>query len=429
MAASASPAASTSGGPVRASERIATLDIVRGFALLGILIMNMSWFSASFFAEADGQHLWTSLIDQRAEQIRDMLFSGKFNSMFSLLFGLGFTIQLGRLAARDPGSAAKHYWRRLLVLGGFGAVHVFLMWGGDVLHIYALLGVPLYFLRNASNRVIIGLIAACVLYPAISGIVRIYVVSPEMVKQMVAQSKAWEASQNLAYGHGSWVETVREHGRDFGRFYGTPLRLWSTLGFFVQMATTMLLGLLIGKNNWLPRIPEFLPRIRLMQWWALGLGLAFGLTFEILGQLNRVPGPSPVKVIISVSYVLCRLSLMCFYVLTIVRLAQSLTWQRRFAPIAATGRMPLTNYLGQTLVATTLFYGWGFGYFGKVGPALALLIAFGIYFVIQVPLSVWWLRRFEFGPLEYLWRTLTYGRWPTPATRPAPAAESASRGA
>lgn len=410
------------GGPIRSSERIATLDIVRGFALLGIFIMNMPGFSTSFFAEADGSHLWTSLIDQRAEQIRDMLFSGKFNSMFSLLFGLGFTIQLGRLTARDPENAAKHYWRRLLVLAGFAAVHVLLLWDGDVLHIYAVLGVLLYFLRNASNRLIIGLIAACVLYPAVSGILRIYIITPETVKTMVAESQAWEASNNLAYGSGSFVDAAREHTRDFGRFYGSPLRAWGSLGFWVQMTTTMLLGLLIGKNNWVPRIPEFMPRIRRLQWWALGLGIACALTYGILKEMNRVPGPSPVKVIISVSYALCRLSMMCFYVLTIVRLAQSPVWQKRFAPFAATGRMPLTNYLGQTLMATTLFYGWGFGYFGKVGPALGLLLAVGIYFVIQVPLSIWWLRRFEFGPLEYLWRTLTYGRRPTQATRPAPAA-------
>lgn len=419
---SPAPVSILSGGPVRAAERIAILDIVRGFALLGILIMNMSWFSTSFYAEADGSHQWTSLIDQRAEQIRDMLFSGKFNSMFSLLFGLGFTIQLGRLTARDPGTAAKHYWRRLLVLAGFGAVHVLLLWGGDVLHIYALIGVPLYFLRHASNRLIAGLMVACLLYPAISGIVRIHVVTPDVVKQMVAEAKTWEASQNLAYGHGTFVDAVREHVRDVGRFYGQPLRLWSTLGFYVQMTTTMLLGLLIGKNNWMPRIPEFMPQIRRLQWWALGLGIGLGLAFEVLTQLNRAPGPSPVKVVISLSYVLCRLSMMCFYVLTIVRLAQSPVWQKRFAPVAATGRMPLTNYIGQTLIATTLFYGWGFGLFNQVGPALGLVLAFAIFFVVQVPLSVWWLRRFEFGPLEYLWRTLSYGRRPSRSSHPTPAA-------
>ena len=104
---------------------------------------------------------------------------------------------------------------------------------------------------------------------------------------------------------------------------------------------------------------------------------------------------------------------MMFYVFTIVRLAELPLWQRRFAPIAATGRMPLTNYLMQTLIATTIFNGWGFGLWGKVGPAACLLLAFAIFFVIQVPLSVWWLRRYEFGPMEWLWRYSTYGRRPS----------------
>ena len=94
--------------PLPVSERILTLDIVRGFALLGILIMNMPGFTNSFFIEADGSHLWTQPWDQGAELVRDMLFSGKFNSMFSLLFGIGFTIQLGRLQAREPERAVAH---------------------------------------------------------------------------------------------------------------------------------------------------------------------------------------------------------------------------------------------------------------------------------------------------------------------------------
>ena len=95
---------------------------------------------------------------------------------------------------------------------------------------------------------------------------------------------------------------------------------------------------------------------------------------------------------------------MMFYVLTIVRLAQMPAWQRIFAPMAAAGRMPLTNYLMQTLIATTIFYGWGFGLWGTVGPAAGLALAFAIFFVIQVPLSLWWLKRFEMGPMEWVWR-------------------------
>jgi uncharacterized protein len=100
---------------------------------------------------------------------------------------------------------------------------------------------------------------------------------------------------------------------------------------------------------------------------------------------------------------------MSFYVLTIVRLAQIPAWQRRFAPVAAAGRAPLSNYLMQTLICTTFFYGWGFGWWGKVGPAMQLALAAAIFFLIQVPLSVAWFRRFRYGPLEYAWRVLTYG--------------------
>jgi len=193
----------------------------------------------------------------------------------------------------------------------------------------------------------------------------------------------------------------------------------------VQMITTMLLGFLIGRNGWVRRIPELMPVIRRLQWWALGVGALCALVFGVLGEMHRTPGPSPIKIVIALCYVTCRLGMMIFYVLTIVRLAQQPGWQRRFAPIAAAGRMPLTNYLAQTLLATTLFYGWGFGLWGKVGPALGLVLAFAIFFVIQVPLSGWWLRRYDYGPLEYVWRTLTYGR--RPAMRPRPAAATAGR--
>jgi uncharacterized protein len=381
-------------GPVQASERIQTLDIVRGFALLGILIMNMPGFSTSFFAEADGSHLWAGAMDQRAEQIRDMLFSGKFNSMFSLLFGIGFTIQLGRMLERDPEHGAGLYVRRLLVLLAFALVHCLVFWTGDVLHIYVILGFGLLLIRGIPNRVVVAMIIALICYPAVSGTVRLLIMSPERVAMLVKDAQAWEASNNLAYGHGTFLDAAREHTREMIHVYTNPWELWGILGFWVQMATTMLIGFLIGRN----------------QWGALALGVICSLTFGIIGRFTRTPGPSPLKILVAMAYVLSRLGMMSFYVLTIVRLAQSPVWQRRFQPIALTGRMPLTNYLMQTLIGTTLFYGWGFGLWGKVGPAVQLVMAFAIFFIIQVPLSTFWFRHFEYGALEYVWRLGTYGR-------------------
>lgn len=392
------------------SERLPTLDIVRGFALLGILIMNMPGFSASFFAEADGSHLWPGRLDQIAEHVRDLLFSGKFNSMFSLLFGIGFTIQFGRMQALDPVHATGLYVRRLLVLAVFGLIHATVFWTGDVLHIYALLGLLVLFgLRRVSDRGIVVLMGLCLLYPALSGALRLLVMTPDIVAARVAMAKGFELSNNLAYGHGNFFQAAAEHLREFSHVYTDPWAAWGYLGFYVQMALTMLLGLLAGRRRWPQRIPELLPRIPRLQWSALAIGLLCGVVFTVIFELQRAPGPTPLKLVAAICYWASRVALMTFYVLTIVRLAQTDAGARVLSPLAATGRMPLTNYLMQTLLCTTLFYGWGFGQWGRVGPAAGLALAVVIYFGIQVPWSLWWLRRHQRGPMEKLWARLTYG--------------------
>jgi uncharacterized protein len=142
--------ASANSASLPASRRIAVLDIVRGFALLGILIMNMPYFGVSFFAEADGSHRWPGAADQLAEQARDMLFSGKFNSVFSLLFGIGLTLQFARMQQRCPERATALYLRRLIVLAVVGVLHACVFWTGDVLHDDAVLGLlPVFRLRSA----------------------------------------------------------------------------------------------------------------------------------------------------------------------------------------------------------------------------------------------------------------------------------------
>ncbi len=203
-----------------------------------------------------------------------------------------------------------------------------------------------------------------------------------------------------------------EHAREAVYFYTDPFMLWSALGFYLQIATTMLIGFLIGRNGWIRRIPELMPWVKRLQWWAFGAGIVNALIFGILGQLDPPPEPPLANIVVSITYVLSRLGMMIFYVLTIVRVAQVPAWQRRLAPMAAAGRMPLTNYLMQTLIATAIFYGWGFGLWDKLGPAAEFALAFGIFFVIQVPLSVWWLRHFQYGPMEWVWRLATYGHRP-----------------
>jgi uncharacterized protein len=408
-------------GPVRPTERIITLDIIRGFALLGIFVMNMPYMSGSFHAGADGAVLWPAWWDQAAERIRDVLFDGKFNSMFSFLFAIGFTIQLGRLEERQPGSFVAIYLRRVLLLFAFGLIHTCLIWAGDVLHIYALFGLLLLLIRGWADRTIVGVIGMCLLYPGFVSALRLLTRSSEDVERLVATEQLHEASNNTAFGSGTFLDAARESTHETILFYTDPGALPFTLWFYVMIAATMMLGLLAGRHQWIQRAPEHLPLVRRVQWWSLAAGIGCGIIVAI-GNVITVPfAPSPLKIVTSTCYAIARMSLMLFYVATIVRLAANERWRRSLQPMAAAGRMPLTNYLMQSVIGTFIFYGWGLGFWGQVGYAAQLGLAFAIFFFIQVPLSVWWFRHFSYGPMEYLWRLLTYGRRPeaTPQSQPA----------
>jgi uncharacterized protein len=384
--------------------------VIRGFALLGIFIMNMPWFNTSFYVEFAGSDPYPEPYNVWATNVRDVLFSGKFNSMFSMLFAIGFTIQLGRLESRDPAHAYPIYLRRLFWLFVFGAVHACLFWTGDVLHIYAVMGLILILLRRAPEKLLWTLFGLCLLYPVAMGVYRMLVFTPEFREYVVGVAKTWEASNNAAYGHGSWLGAAKEHSSEMFALYTEPFMIRGMLAFYVQVFSTMLLGLMLGRRRFFENSAQHLPLVRRLQWSMLALGVVAGVIFGIWqATTTDFVTPSPWRIFAGVCYILSRVAIMIFYVATIVRAVHNDAWRRRLAPMATAGRMPLTNYLMQTLIATTIFYGWGFGLWNRVGPALDFVIALGIFFLIQVPLSAWWLKRFEMGPMEWLWRKLTYG--------------------
>lgn len=411
--------------PVAPSERIQTLDILRGFALLGIFIMNMPGFNSSFFGGADGKPVFPAWYDQTAEWVRDVLFSGKFNSLFSFLFGIGFTIQLTRLRSRGANETSV-YLRRLLVLFVLGIAHVLLLWGGDVLHIYAVLGLLLLLLRKAPDWAVVTIICLCLLYPTAMGVYRQLHYDKADMQQLIRTVQQRDAADHRIYGHGTYTQSVARHADEL-RFLYSQMRFF--LGFYVSMLATLLLGYLAGRKQWIQRAAEHLPFLRRVQVWSLVIGIICGITFGVISIFHRDPlKPSFWGVVAGTAYAYCRPSLMLFYASTIVLLAQKPVWQKRFTPIALVGRMPLTNYLMQSLIGTAIFYGWGLGFYGKCGPALSLILSLVLY-ACQVPWSVWWFRHFQYGPMEYLWRTLTYGRAPAmrlPVSLPQTARVSAS---
>ena len=394
-----------------ATERIATLDVLRGFALMGILIMNMSGFSYSGWHEADGSHYWPSQVDQIAEQVRNALFSGKFNSLFSVLFGLGFTIQFARMQQQDPLHADRLYLRRLMVLLMLGVLHACVFWSGDVLHVYAVLGIVLLFgLRRVSDRGLVIIMGGCIVYPLVASLLRVAFMTKEFTASRVAIAKGFATSGDAAFGAGNFLDTAAQNLRIMVFDYGDPFSLWGNFGWYVSLTLTMLLGVLAGRRQWARRIPELMPQIRRLTWVTLVLGLSLSATAVMIWEANRVPGPSLIKTFAGLCYNVSRPLVMVFYVLLIVQLFHRPAWKPLFKPFELAGRMPLTNYLMQTAICTTLFYHWGFGLWAKVGPAAGLALSVAIFFVIQVPWSYWWLKTHDRGPLEALWARLTYGR-------------------
>jgi uncharacterized protein len=386
----------TSATPVSRGERIYTLDVIRGFALLGIFIMNMPWFNTSFYAGTDGNEPWPAWYDQWTQSATDILFSGKFNSMFSMLFAIGFTIQLERLEARDPEHASSIYLRRIFWLFVFGAIHMCVFWTGDVLHIYAVFGLLLFVL--------------CLVLPVGMSIWRLLTFRPEDGERIVATAQAWVASNNAHYGRGTFLAALGEHWRETLHLYTDPWSLRGMVGFLSQICATMILGLVLGRRHFFQESERHLATVRKVQWWVLAAGLATGAVFVTWVQTTTdYVTPSVFRTISGICYWLCRILIMMFYVATIVRCVHNAKIRPKLQVMATTGRMPLTNYLMQTLIATTIFYGWGFGLWGKVGLAVDLVLSFAIFFAVQAPLSAWWLKRFEMGPMEFLWRKLTYG--------------------
>ncbi len=399
--------------PLPTAERLPILDVLRGFALMGILIMNMPGFSYSGWHESDGSHYWPGAVDQLAEQVRNALFSGKFNSLFSVLFGLGFTIQYTRMQQTDPLHADRLYLKRLLVLLALGLLHASVFWTGDVLHVYAVLGLVLMLgLRRASDRTLLWVMVGCIVYPLLSSLLRVAFVSKTFTASRVAIGKAFAATNDAAYGAGNYFDTVHENLRLMAHDYLDLYSLWGTFGWYVSMTLTMLIGVLAGRRLWAQRIPELMPHIKRLTWVMLVAGLVLSATATIIWEMNRAPGPSLIKTFAGLCYNVSRPMLMVFYVLLIVQLFQKDALRTWFKPFELAGRMPLTNYLMQTAICTTLFYGWGLGLWAQVGPAWGLVLALFIFFGVQVPWSYWWLQHHERGPMETLWARLTYGKKP-----------------
>ena len=402
-------------GPVTRAARIDVIDILRGFALFGILLVNMELFSYPFQQVLLGYDELTSLADRLAVWGIELLAETKFYPIFSFLFGLGFALQIQRAEQRGT-RFVPFYLRRLFILLLIGLAHAVFIWVGDILVLYALLGaILLLFFRSRAPRTLliwagVMLAVSAIIIGGLSGLALLVQLAPEGAAQMEKQFAESEAELRRAaaqareiYAAGSFGEITAQRLRDLGQAYSLAV----FLGF--NAFAMFLLGLYAGRRGVFRDIVAHAPLFRKILWWALPIGFGSQVVFVVLSEGSSQLQPTVGSLVAGVAQTLGAPALALGYVAAITLLVQREAWLSRLRPLSAVGRMALTNYLLQSLVATTIFYGYGFGQFGQVGPALGLLITIAI-FVAQIPLSVWWMNRFQFGPVEWLWRTLTYMR-------------------
>jgi uncharacterized protein len=404
--------------PTGRQERISELDVIRGFALFGVLWVNTLQHADLAIPQAQLAALPTAPVDHYVNLVSRWLAQSKAQALFSLLFGFGFAILMDRLDARRA-DGTRIYLRRLAILLVFGLAHLFLLWTGDILHMYALMGFLLLLTRRWPSWLIVGLGATLAIagVPLIIGL-EVYGYpggqAPWIAEQVAGQARRWallQGSDYPAFVVENWRTIWSEvYSQPIG-----PLILGFVLGRFM-------LGAWIYRQGWLQEPDRNAAFFR--KWTAILLpaGLLLGGLRLLTGLFGiKVSGAAEV-IFFVVLWVGIHLQALG-YAAGLVVLCRKETWRRRLSGLGAVGQMALTNYVMQSFFYVFVLYGFGLGLLGWNGATFSLAFSLAV-FSLQMVFSRWWLARYRFGPLEWAWRSLTYGeRQPM---RLAPAAPQAA---
>lgn len=403
--------------PVQSNDRVVFMDVLRGFAILGIFIANLgtgfSWYNES--VNATGPMLLPKA-DHTMSFMHHMLIEGKFYSIFSLLFGWGIALQFKRAEAKGI-NAEPTVRRRLLFMLLLGAIHL-LIWPGDIVFFYAMLGFILLPLRKFSNKVllvtgIILVLSPILLYwlkmtwPVLNYPAELLTKTGIKVDEALLNLKSEEDFMNLMK-NGTWFDQLKANITGFFFRYQYLFfvsRVPKVLGMF-------LIGYVVGRSEFYKNIAQHKKLI----YWIIGVGLVIGLpaNYFLAHYMSTAMGDyfqlKPKGWYQTIVYALGVVPLAMAYVGIFMLCFQKTSCKKIMLLMAPAGKMAFSNYIMQSLVGNFVFLGAGLGYMGQVGPVYFTL--FGIlFFIIQIIISTFWLRYFNYGPVEWLWRSGTYGKW------------------
>lgn len=409
------------------AARVQSIDMLRGFALCGILLIHTAIFA---FPGAPPGFAFAGPLWERLILSGLILFvDAKFVCLFAALFGVGFALQHAQ-AERRGIAFAPRFRRRLLVLGLIGAAHVALIWEGDILLLYAAVGLLLLPLRSAPTPRLLRRAALVLGIPLLLltlafgslWLARLHPPSASLIQGAEAQFlngfEGTRAAMLERYAGASFPEAARARVGAYLR--NVPLlltRMPAVLAMF-------LLGYALGRRGVLREVDQHLPLLRRARAWGLGAGLPLSLLVA-LGYATL--SPFAAFTALAFNQVLAGPLLAVGYGAALLLLLRRPAWARLLAHLGAYGRMGLSNYLIQSLLCGLIFYGYGLGLVGEVTPSQALLLAVALNSALIAGSTIW-LRRFRYGPAEWVWRSLTLGRVqpmrvaprPTPPAPPRP---------
>ncbi|NUO01908.1 MAG: DUF418 domain-containing protein [Saprospiraceae bacterium] len=388
--------------PAAPDDRLQLVDALRGFSLAGIAIVHfMEQYLAGSAPESVGNFTQQNIADSVLEIVTQILIRGKFFALFSFLFGLSFSLQMDRTQARTGQDFSLRFAWRLTVLFAIGLLHQ-CFYRGDILTVFALLGFPLLLFYRVSDRWI-GALAVLLLLGVPRLIIQLSGISgmdlaPESIQHY------WDTVKFGTFSEIAWLNSWDGFREKMEFQFGFFSRGYQSFGWF-------LLGLLAGR--W--RLFEMAESYRLLwrKLWRYGLFTFLGLIAVaalVFGVFGKQIPENWTNFIGSGFYDWANIALTFFYIGAFPLLFLKPVWQRRLLVFAPYGRMALSNYVLQALIGTSFFFSFGLGLIGEYGNSVTLPLGLAVC-VLQIWWSARWLQHFQYGPLEWLWRSLTWFSW------------------
>ncbi len=403
--------------PVQSSEREIFMDVLRGFAVLGIFIANLgsgfTWYSES--AHLTGPMLLPEL-DHKVQYLHEMFIEGKFYSIFSLLFGWGIALQIKRGMAKGI-DAIPTVKRRLVFMLLLGAIHL-LIWPGDIVFFYAMLGFLLLPFRRFSNKTLlitgvsllllpILLYTAKMQWPVLNAPAGYLFDTGGKVDHYLNNIDSQESFDNVL-AHGNWWAVLKGHIAGFFFRYGYLFfvsRIPKVLGMF-------LIGYVVGRSDFYKKITQH----KKILYGVIAFGLIVGLpaNYYLARYMSWYESDYfSLKIngfYQTIAYALGVAPLAMTYVAIFMLSFQTAVGKKILSVFAPVGKMAFSNYIMQSLIGNFVFLGAGLGYLHQVGPCYFTLFGIAV-FIVQIIISSIWLKYFNYGPLEWLWRSATYRKW------------------